>query len=162
MKFKLLIIIALVTFGISVHAQTEAPVITELHQLLQSAKSNFANEIGKKVEEDTLTQNVYYEAKKPAVAADAFILHVKAGQNMFVLNYDATGEKLTALIPIVDQYINELNKMVKTGDYTGEDYNNAKGKAVTDIHDKDGNLVLRYTSDKASQTVYLYGFTNSK
>ncbi|BAU52436.1 hypothetical protein [Mucilaginibacter gotjawali] len=162
MKIQLLIFIALVSFGLSAQAQTEAPVITELHQLLQSAKSNFTNEIGKKVEEDTVTQNVYYEAKKPAVAADAFILHVKAGQNMFILNYDATGDKLTALIPIVGQYIDELNKMVKTGDYTGNDYNNEKGKAVTDIHDKDGNLVLRYTSDKVSQTVYLYGFTNNK
>ncbi len=162
MKIKLLIIIALVSFGLSVHAQTEAPVITELHQLLQSAKSNFVNEIGKKVEEDTVTQNVYYEAKKPAVAADAFVLHVKAGQNMFILNYDATGEKLNILIPIVEAYLDELNKMVKTGDYTGEDYKNENGKAVTDMHDKAGNLVLRYTSDSKSQTVYLYGFTNSK
>jgi len=162
MKKKLLVIIALVTFGLSVHAQTEAPVITELHQLLQSAKSNFTNEIGKKVEEDTVTQNIYYEAKKPAVAADAFILHVKAGQNMFILNYDATGDKLTSLIPIVEAYLDEMNKMVKTGEYTGNDYKNEKGKAVTDVHDKAGNLILRYTSDTASQTVYLYGFSYSK
>jgi len=162
MKTKLLIITALVSFGLSVHAQTEAPVITELHQLLLSAKSNFTNEIGKKVEEDTLTKNVYYEAKKPALVADAFIMHANTGQNMFILNYDATGEKLNILIPIVEAYLDELNKMVKTGDYTGEDYKNEKGKAVTDMHDKAGNLVLRYTSDKASQTVYLYGFINSK
>jgi len=162
MKIKLLIILALATLGLSVQAQTEAPVITELHLLLKNAKNNFANDVGKKVEEDTATRNIYYETKNRVVAADPFILHLGSGQNIFILNYDATGDKLTALIPIVDQYIDELNKMVKTGDYTGNDYKNEKGKAVTDIHDKDGNLVLRYTSDKASQTVYLYGFTNNK
>ncbi|WP_295672733.1 hypothetical protein [uncultured Mucilaginibacter sp.] len=162
MKIKLLIIFALATLGLSVQAQTEAPVITELHLLLKNAKNNFVNDVGKKVEEDTVTKNIYYETKNPVVAADPFILHLGTGQNIFILNYDATGDKLTALIPIVDQYIDELNKMVKTSDYTGNDYKNEKGKAVTDIHDKDGNLVLRYTSDKASQTVYLYGFTNNK
>ena len=81
---------------------------------------------------------------------------------MFILNYDATGDKLTSLIPIVEAYLDEMNKMVKTGEYTGNDYKNEKGKAVTDVHDKAGNLILRYTSDTASQTVYLYGFSYSK
>lgn len=161
MKKIIFVIIGIFAIHLYANAQTAAPVVIELRQLLQSAKTNFVNDLGKKIEEDPATKNVFYEAAKPAVEADAFVVHLNAGQNMYVLNYDCTGEKINKMLPIVEQYLDELNKMVKESDYTGEDYKDKNGKAVTDIHDKAGNLVLRYTSVPATQTIYVYGFTST-
>jgi hypothetical protein len=160
-KLTLLIIVA---FGIQLYAkaQTEPVQITQLHALLQSAKNNFADEIGKKIDEDTTSKSIYYETKKPTEAAETFIVHQASGQNMYVINYDGKGDKIIKLITIVDKYIDELNNMAKTGNYTGEDYKSKSGKDVTDIKDKAGNLVLRYASDKETQSIYLYGYINNK
>jgi len=160
MKKIFLVIVGIFTTLLFANAQTAAPVVTELRQLLKNAQNNFANDLGKKIEEDPATKNVFYEPVKPALEADAFILHVDAGQNMYILNYDCTGDKINKMIPIVEQYLDELNKMVKEGDYSGVDYKDKNGKAVTDIRDKAGNLILRYTSVPAAQTIYVYGFIN--
>ncbi len=162
MKKILVLLISILTFQFCVQAQTEAAVITQLHTLLQSAKSNFHDDMGKKIDEDASTKTIYYETLKPSEAAETFIVHQATGQNMYVIMYDGKGDKIAKIIPIVDQYIDELNNMVKSGNYSGEDYKDKNGKDVTDVKDKAGNLVLRYASNTETQTIYLYGFVNTK
>lgn len=161
MKKLLVLLIPILIFHFHVKAQTEAVVITQLHALLQSAKNNFQNDIGKKIDEDASTKTIYYETLKSSEAAETFIVHQATGQNMYVITYDGKGDKIAKMIPIVNQYIDELNNMVKSGNYSGEDYKDKNGKDVTDVKDKAGNLVLRYASNTATQTIYLYGFANA-
>ena len=77
---------------------------------------------------------------------------------MIILSNKA--DDIAKVLLLVNQYIDELNRMVKTGNYTGVDRQDSKGKDLTEIKDKDGNLVLRYASDKTSQIIYLYGYTS--
>jgi hypothetical protein len=147
MKKAFLLIIAILMLQVYVKAQTAAPEITELRDLLKSAKNNFANDLGKVMETDSANHTIYYETKKPS------------GQNMYVISYDAKGDKVAGVMPLVDHYLDELNNMLKTGNYTGKDYKNTQGKDVTDIRDKDGNLVLRYASNLENQSIFLYGPT---
>jgi hypothetical protein len=127
--------------------------------LLKSAKNNFANDLGKVMETDSANHTIYYETKKPTKLAETFIVHQASGQNMYVISYDAKGDKVAGVMPLVDHYLDELNNMLKTGNYTGKDYKNTQGKDVTDIRDKDGNLVLRYASNLENQSIFLYGPT---
>lgn len=47
--------------------------------------------------------------------------------------------------------------MVKSGNYTGDDYQGKNGLDITDIKDKEGNVVLSYTSTHEVLRIYLYG-----
>ncbi len=162
MKKILFLLVTALSFQLYANAQTEAPVITRLHALLQSARSNFINDLDKKIDEDTSTHTIYYEAKTQVKGAESFFVHQPSGQNMMVITYDAKGDKAVEMIPIVDQYIDELNKMVKTGNFTGDDYKSKAGLDITDLKDKEGNLVLRYTSSHEIQRIYIYGSITTK
>lgn len=162
MKKILLLLTLILIAQLHANAQTEAPAITKLHALLKSAKSNFVEDLDKKIDEDTAAHTIYYEAKVPVTGAESFFVHQPTGQNMMVITYDAKGDKAVEVMPIVDQYINELNKMVKSGNYTGEDYKSKTGMDVTDVKDKEGNVVLRYTSSRELQRIYLYGSITTK
>jgi hypothetical protein len=139
-------------------AQTDTPAITQLRQLMVSAKTNFTADMGKAMGDDTVGHS-FYETKNPTEAAQTAIMQVKAsGQNIYMIILSMEGDNLAKAIPLVDQYLNEMNHMVKTGDYTGEDRKDSNGKDLTELKDKNGKLVLRYTSDKDSQNIYLYGY----
>ena len=159
MKKAILLIIATLALQFYAKAQTVAPEITELRDLLKSAKNNFTNDLGKVMETDSATHTIYYETKKPTKLAETFIVHQASGQNMYVISYNAKGDNVANIITLTDHYIDELNNMLKTGNYTGKDYKNTQGKDVTDIRDKDGKLVLRYASNTENQSIYLYGPT---
>lgn len=162
MKKAMLLLNVILMFQFYANAQTEAPVIIKLHGLLQSAKNNFVNDLDKKIDEDTATHTVYYEAKLPLPDAECFFVHQPSGQNMMVITYNTKADKATQIMPVVDQYMDELNKMVKTGNYTGEDYKSKTGLDVTDVKDKAGNVILRYTSSRELQRIYLYGLITTK
>lgn len=161
MQRVLFLLVTALTFQLCANAQTEAPVITRLHALLQSAKTNFINDLDKKIDEDTTAHTIYYEAKIPVKGAESFFVHQPSGQNMMVITYDAKGDKAAEMMPIVEQYMDELNKMVKTGNFTGKDYKSNTGLDITDVKDNEGNLVLRYTSSHEFQRIYLYGYINN-
>jgi hypothetical protein len=162
MKNLLLSLTALFAFLPSVKAQTEGSLISNFHALLESAKTNFINDLDKKIDEDTVTHRVYYEARKPVTGAESFFVHQPSGQNMMVITYDVKGDKAVETMLVVDQYMNELNKMVKSGDYTGEDYKTKNGMDVTDIKDKEGDVIIRYTSTHETQRIYIYGSITTK
>ncbi|MEO6522088.1 MAG: hypothetical protein ABIN91_10450 [Mucilaginibacter sp.] len=140
-------------------AQAVAPVVVQLRELLVSAKTNFAADLGKKIQDDAAS-NSYYETKKTSEAAETVIIHKAAsGQNMYMIILSNKADDVPKVILLVDQYMDELNRMIKTGNYIGEDRKDSNGKDITEVKDKAGNIVLRYASDKASQIIYLYGYT---
>ena len=157
MKKIILLIFAISFFIIPAKAQTELPVITDLHSLLNSAKSNFKDDIANKIQDDPATGNVFYETKRTISLAQTSIIQMKSGQNMYMIFYNVTDDNIAKMPLIVDLYMDELNKMVKTGNYTGEDSKGKSGNDITDIRDKDGNLVLRYSSTTKSQKIFIYG-----
>ena len=77
MKKIFLILLAFQAFCYSAKAQTDAPAITQLRELLTSAKTNFTAEIGAKIQDDA-AGNTYYETKKPSDLAETAIVHTAA------------------------------------------------------------------------------------
>ena len=57
---------------------------------------------------------------------------------------------------ISQQYINEINEMVKTGNYVGKDYN-SNGEDITELTDKNGNLAFQYISSPKEHLLIFYG-----
>lgn len=63
---------------------------------------------------------------------------------------------MTMVMTIVDQFIDELNVMIQSGNYTGRDYKDAQSMDITEKKDKKGNRILEYGSDKETQNVYIF------
>jgi hypothetical protein len=160
MKKFAFIFLPFLFIGFYTKAQAVAPVIVQLRELLVSAKTNFTADIDKKIQDDA-SGNSFYETKKKSEAAETAIVHTAiSGQNMYMIILSNKADDVAKVILLVDQYMDELNRMIKTGNYTGEDRKDNNGKDITEVKDKAGNIVLRYASDKASQIIYLYGYTS--
>lgn len=158
---KIIVLLLIFIIGLRIaHAQTPAPVIAELRTLLQSAKTNFQGEMGAQIGADSASKMVFYETNKKTTGAETFISKQSSGQNLYIITYNVKGENAVKLMPIVDSYVNELNDMIKSGNYKGRDYKDKNGKDVTDMTDNAGNLVLRYASNTETQNLYIYGFIN--
>ena len=147
----------------NIYAQdAPSPAVAQIRQLIKSAKTDFKDDMGTLIQEDKDTKISYYETKKPTAGAQTFIYSSSNPDvtPMYVINYDVKAmdtSMLGLLMVIVNQYIDELNVMVKSGNYTGKDYKDANGMGVTDIKDKGGNYILRYQSNSEKQNIYIYG-----
>jgi hypothetical protein len=147
----------------TIFAQTAPSLaVMQIRHLIESAKTDFKDDQGALIQEDKDTKISYYETKKPTAGAQTFI-YTSSNPDvtpMYVINYDVKAmdtNMLGLMTVIVNQYIDELNVMVKSGNYTGKDYKDANGMGVTDIKDKDGNYILRYQSNSEKQNIYIYG-----
>ena len=158
---KKILLLLLVVTSIQFSATAQSPVIKEFRALLQSAKTNFKDDIGEKIEEDTANNLAYYKTKKADFSViSSFIIHQLTNDgNTYVINYnvkDADANTLVLIMHIVDLYIDELNAMIKTGNYTGRDYNTDDGMSVSEIKDLNGNHILNYKSNKEVQRIVIY------
>lgn len=145
----------------AIQAQTAAPVIKDLKMLIQSAQDNFKDQLGEKVETDTVNKMIFYKTKMETAAAQTFILHLESNEkNIYVIKYNMKTldvNLLKMLSIIVNLYVDELNNMVKSGNYTGRDYTDTDGMSITEINDNAGNHILDYSSNSETQNIYVFG-----
>lgn len=57
---------------------------------------------------------------------------------------------------ISQQYITEINEMVKSGNYKGRDYE-SNGESITELTDAKGDLVFQYISSSKEHVLIFYG-----
>ncbi len=162
MKTRIFLVTILLALcgAVRTNAQEASPVIKELRALVESGKTNFKNEIGPFIKTDEASKISLYKTKKETTAATTLIMQSQDKQCVYMIRYDMkdmNADMVGLMAVIVDQYINELNAMVKTGNYTGKDATDSDGLDVTQLYDLAGNHVLDYKSTKEIQSIYLYG-----
>ena len=64
---------------------------------------------------------------------------------------------LKIMMVIAQKYVDEMNAMVKSGSYTGRDYEKTDGTTVTEIKDLNGVNIVDYQSNKDQHIVLVYG-----
>ena len=154
------IFISLCTLG---QAQTiPTPAVQKLRLLIESAKTGFKDNTGDLIREDKTKKINFYKTKKETAGAQTFIYKSTTGDPapVYVITYNLKGMEptmMTMVMTIVDQYIDELNVMIQSGNYTGRDYKDEQGMDITEMKDKKGNHILDYGSDKETQNIYIFG-----
>jgi hypothetical protein len=152
----------------NIYAQdAPSPAVAQIRQLIKSAKTDFKDDLGTLIQEDKENKVSYYETKNKTEGANTFIQKSANGSSttMYIIDYDVEAmptDMLVKFMPIVVKYVDELNVMAKSGNYTARDYTDDKGRGVTDIKDKDGKYVLRYASTKEHHYLYIYGPQKNK
>ncbi len=147
----------------SIYAQNvPSPAVKQIRYLIESAKNDFKDDIGELIQEDKESKITYYKTKQETAGAQTFIYKSTNPDvtPMYVINYDVEAMETNMLgvfMSLVLQYVDELNVMGKSGNYTARDYTDDKGMGVTDIKDKNGKYILRYSSSKTKHNIYIYG-----
>ena len=164
---KKIIVILLITLTIiKIKAQTTDHLISDLRVLISSAKTNFADDMGEKLSENTASKTVFYNTKYATSGAKSLISKKLTGNTytyIYAILYDLKdADAVSRMIPVTDAYIDELNVMVQSGNYAGRDYKDEDGYDVTEINDKAGNHILDYFSNKEHQNIYIYGLSVNK
>ena len=164
---KKTLIILLITLAIvNAKAQSTEHLISDLHILLSSAKTNFIDDMGEKYNENAASKTEYYNTKYATSGAKSLIskkLTDNTYTYIYAILYDTKGaDAALKMMPVTDAYIDELNVMVQSGNYTGRDYKDEDGFDVTEINDKAGKHILDYFSNKEHQNIYIYGVPVNK
>lgn len=159
---KIFVSIAFVTIFLSAHAQTPEQAISNLHLLLQSAKVNFMDNLGQKLNEDASNGLVWYKTKYATLGASSRIIHQSVdNKNIYFIKYNTKNDDVyLKLMPTILAFIEEMHTMEESGNYVRRDYKDNQGMDVTEIKDKDGNHIINYFSNKESQNFYIFGMGN--
>ena len=163
MKKLILFLSIFISLGNVSYAQTTpSPAVQKLRELIESAKTGFRDDTGDLIRQDKTKKINYYKTTKATAAAQTFIYKSTTDDPapVYVITYnlkDMETTMMTMVMTIVDQYIDELNIMVQSGNYVGRDYKDAQGMDITEVKDKKGNHILDYGSDKETQNIYIFG-----
>lgn len=161
---KTLSLLFLLTFAIAgnVIAQEPSAIIKELRGIIADAPIAFDSFLGDADGRDEASGTTFYKTKKEAVASIAlpFIMHKEStGHRTFILRYNLNNldaMMLKLMVVITQGYVDEMNAMVRSGNYTGRDYENSNGANVSEIKDLQGNHIMDYQSTKDQQMVIVY------
>lgn len=155
---NLLFFFATLFSGFLLHAQSTVNLVADMHSLLVSAETNFADQVGTVLMEDAETKTIYYHSKKPVEAAKTIIVKQPSG-SAFTYSYEiiydirASGA-LNKVLPVLTAYTEELDAMEKSGKYTIEA--NESG-SIKKLIDKKGRTVMNISWDLEFVNIYFFG-----
>jgi len=162
---KTIILSLLLAFAVAspVMAQEPAPIIKELRSIVADASTGFESYLGEVDGKDEASGTTFYKSKKEPEASisQAFIMEKEAtAHRTFILRYnvkDLDAMMLKMMMIMAQKYMDEINAMVKSGNYTGRDYEKPDGTTVTEINDLEGNHIMDYQSTNDQQMILVYG-----
>ncbi len=156
---KLLIIIAVVLFNIST-ASAQSPIIKDLREVIAQRSTSFTN-LQKELVQDNTEKGVkaYMGSLGQSSICNAYVTQSATQGSMYVYlfnleNMDVMQTKI--FTEMAQQYITELNDMVKTGNYKGRDYREGDS-LVTEITDLNDNVVVQYVSSPVDHMIMVHG-----
>ncbi len=159
MKKTILLIAFLMVGSLSLLAQT--PIIADFRKIIADAPSQFNNLQKELTEENTEKGYKFYSTTlEDSPISDAYIQRRDNELPLYVLDYKVSSMNTMMLglfTNMASQYIAELNEMVKSGNYTGEDYNTDDGRSVTEIKNLNNDIVVQYVSSDTNHTIFFYG-----
>ncbi len=163
MKTIILSLLLAVTAASPAFAQEPAPIIKELRSIVADAGTGFQSFLGEKDGRDEASGTTFYKANKEPQASisQLFIMEKEATKHRTaILRYnvnDLDAMMLKLMMIMAQKYVDEMNAMVKSGAYTGRDYEKEDGTTVTEINDLKGNHVMDYQSTKDQHMILVYG-----
>jgi len=156
---KILIIIALALFN-TIMAHAQSPIIKDLREVISQRNSSFKT-LQKELVQDNTEKGIkaYMGSVGGSSICNAFVTQSNGQGSMYIFlfsleNMDIMQTKI--FTDMAQQYINELNNMVKTGNYKGRDYRDGES-LVTEITDLNGNIVVQYVSNAADHMIMVHG-----
>lgn len=148
----------LLLFSLSMSAQS--PVIQELRKVMTARDTQF-----KSLKKEMVSESAKDGVKLfSSIIADspiskAVILETNTEGAIYLINFDITAMddlKLQMFMTIVQQYMDEINAMVKSGNFSGREFVD-DGSNVTELTDADGKVAAQYISNASTHMVMVFG-----
>ncbi len=162
MKKVLLTLAFLLPFLAPAFAQEAKPVVKELRTILEGAPVGFPSFKGELLQKDESSGAAFYKSSHTpelSIASHILVENPADKLSFYMIRYtikDMDAMTLRLMMIIAQQYMDEMNAMVKTGKYVGRDYKMDNGMDVTEIKDKEGRMIVDYRSDADNQMVIVY------
>lgn len=138
----------------------QTPIIKDFRTVIKDIPNDFET-LKSEMTEDGKdeTYKLYTTTLDDSPICDSFIFESATGERVFILSYNV--KKMDSMMfkifnTMVPQYLNEMNDMVKTGNYKGEDYND-NGTSITEITDLKGKIIVQYRSTADEHRIMFYG-----
>lgn len=156
---KAFLILAFIVISFQ-NVSAQSPIIKEFREIVKDIPNQFTA-IQKDLLQDNTEKNykIYSSSIVDSAISKAIISKSLADGAVYVIRFDVQsldGMMLKMFTIISGQYITELNDMVKSGNYTGKDYQN-NGETTTELKDLQGNVVVQYISNSTEHLVMVFG-----
>ena len=156
---KNLLLTALIIFSIG-KISAQSPIINDFRKIVTERTTGF-----KSLQKELLQENVEKQVKiynssiGQSSICKALITNSEKEGATFLLIYNLESMdamKIQIFNNMAQQYITELNDMVKSGNYKGRDYNDGED-SITEVTDLDGKVVAQYVSNTLDHMILVFG-----
>jgi len=156
---RILFIIALI-FVATAKSFAQSPIITDFRQIVTERATGFKN-----IQQELLMDNtekgvkIYQSSVGGSSICKSLVTHSATDGDVLLMIFNI--ESMDAMtmkifMNIAQQYVTELNDMVKTGNYKGRDYKEGDD-SITEITDIDGKVVVQYISNPTDHMLMFFG-----
>lgn len=162
MKKFLLTLALCLPFLAPAFAQEAKPVVKELRAIMEESPTGFASYKGELLQKDESSSAAFYNSShtpEVSIAGHVLVENPADKLSFYMIRYntkDMDAMTLRLMMIMAQQYLDEMNAMVKSGKYVGRDYKMDNGMDVTEIKDKEGRMILDYRSDSDNQMLIVY------
>ncbi len=157
MKKLLLIAIFFCAIG---QVSAQSPLINEFRTIVAERATGFKNLQKELLQENVEKQvKIYNSSIGQSSICRALITNSQQEGATFLLIYNVEtmdGMMIKLFTNMAQQYVTELNDMVKSGQYKGRDYNDG-ADSITEVTDLDGKVVAQYVSNSADHMILVFG-----
>ena len=140
----------------------QSPIIKQFREVIKDAPNHFSAFQNELLVDNTEKRSKVYNSKvEDNAISQNFIVKTEGKTSTYIVKFDVTkidDMMMKLFLIIAQQYITELNDMVKSGAYTGKDYREGEDN-VTEIKDLNGKTVVKYVSDSKEHYVIVYAPT---
>lgn len=155
---KLYFIVTLLFLSTATFAQSDA--ILNFRQVVKEIPNQFDNLKKDLLQDNTEKNYKLYSSKIEDMPISKTVISISPKDgHVYIVTFNV--EQMDRMMfqifsSISQQYINELNEMVKSGNYKGRDYN-SNGENITELTDAKDQLVLQYISSGKEHLLIFYG-----
>ena len=154
---KLILTTILLVSTLSISAQSDA--VLQFRQIVNDIPNHFDN-LKKDLLEDNAEKKIKLFSSKieDMPISKNFISVSETNGHIYLMSFNVEnmlGMKLKLFNIIMQDYLKEINDMVKTGNYTGRDFN-SNGEDYTELTDKNGNVTLQYISNPKEHLILFF------
>lgn len=157
MKTKILIIALLITPIFNTFSQT--PIIQDFRKIIAEAPSHF-NTLQTDLFQENDGYKFYHSSIEASPISTVYIQTSEEEVPIYVIDFNVeamSAQMIGLFMNMVEQYIDEINEMVKSGQYTGEDFNTEDGRSITEIRNLNNDIVVQYLSNSTNHSIYFFG-----
>jgi len=138
----------------------QSPVINEFRQIISQRDTHFKS-LQKEILQDQPDKGlkIYSSLIGESAISKSVIAQSTAEGASYMIGYNIESMnemKLRIFSLLVDQYMAELNEMVKSGNYKGRDFQN-NGESITELTDLSGSVVAQYISNPTDHLLIIFG-----